>query len=142
VGFDWERGDFLPLRQPHPPLTGQNNGQNNGHGISVVPNKMGKMGKIMGRVGKIMGRMGTARMGSPVRGLRFLQRAQLTPTQRQSETCTALDWPDPDPGRAWWAANGMNGAQMRGSGSPVNRSQRNRDFSALLFSSLTFGHFY
>jgi LSD1 subclass zinc finger protein len=32
----------------------------------------------------------------------FSQRAQLT--QRQSETCTTLDWPDT--GRAWWAADG------------------------------------
>jgi hypothetical protein len=33
---------------------------------------------------------------------RFSQRAQLT--QRQSGTCTTLDWPDT--GRAWWAADG------------------------------------
>jgi hypothetical protein len=41
-----------------------------------------------------------------VRG--FLQRAQRT--QRKSGTCTALDWADPDPGRAWWAANGARSA--------------------------------
>jgi hypothetical protein len=44
------------------------------------------------------------RLGCGVRlgAQRFSQRAQLT--QRQSETCTTLDWPDT--GRAWWAADG------------------------------------
>jgi hypothetical protein len=44
------------------------------------------------------------RLGCGVRlgARRFSQRAQLT--QRQSETCTTLDWPDT--GRAWWAADG------------------------------------
>jgi hypothetical protein len=46
----------------------------------------------------------TQRLGCGVRlgARRFSQRAQLT--QRQSETCIALDWPDT--GRAWWAADG------------------------------------
>jgi hypothetical protein len=40
--------------------------------------------------------------GSSLGARRFSQRAQLT--QRQSETCTTLDWPDT--GRAWWAVDG------------------------------------
>jgi hypothetical protein len=41
--------------------------------------------------------------------VRFSQRAQLT--QRQSGTCTALDWPDT--GRAWWTADGAWSAYGR-----------------------------
>jgi hypothetical protein len=41
----------------------------------------------------------------------YPQRAQLTHMQRQSGTCTTLDWPDTC--REWWVANGAWSARGR-----------------------------
>ena len=61
------------------------------HAAAHRPLEMETASRRQSATTRVWGSIGSAEV--------FSQRAQLT--QRQSETCTTLDWPDT--GRAWWA---------------------------------------